>query len=96
MFSLVVVQSLNRVQLFATPWTIVCQASLSFTVFQSFLKLMSVESVMPSNHLFLCHPVGLVVNFCTNYTLLITEALEILIVRRVSLPKFTHTVLITL
>ena len=55
---------------------------------------MSTESVMPSNHLFLCHPVGLVVNFCTNYTLIITEALEILIVSRVSL-KFIHTVFIT-
>ena len=37
-------------------WAIVCQASLSFIIFQSLLKLMSVESVMPSNHLILCHP----------------------------------------
>ena len=50
------VQSLSRVQLFATPWTAACQASLSITNSQSFLKLMSVESVMPSNHLILCHP----------------------------------------
>ena len=42
-------------RLFATPWTTACQASLSFTVFQSFLKLMSTESVMPLNHLILCH-----------------------------------------
>ena len=50
------VQSLNRVQLFATPWTAACQASLSITNFQSLLKLMSIESVLPSNHLILCHP----------------------------------------
>ena len=40
----------------ATPWTAACQASLSFTISWSLLKLMSVESVMPSNHLILCHP----------------------------------------
>ena len=39
-----------------TPWTAVCQASLSITNFQSLLKLMSIELVMPSNHLILCHP----------------------------------------
>ena len=39
-----------------TPWTAACQAFLSFTVSQSLLKLMSIESVMPSNHLILCHP----------------------------------------
>ena len=51
-----VVQSLSRVQLFATPWTAACQASLSFTISRSLLKLMSIESVMPSNHLILCCP----------------------------------------
>ena len=50
------VQSLSHVQLFATPWTATCQASLSATNPQSLLKLMSIESVMPSNHLSLCHP----------------------------------------
>ena len=39
-----------------TPWTAACQAFLSFTISQSLLKLMSIESVMPSNHLILCHP----------------------------------------
>ena len=48
------VQSLSRVRLFVTPWTVACQASLSFTNSQSLLKLMSIESVMPSNHLILC------------------------------------------
>ena len=51
-----VVRSLSRVRLFATPWTAARQASLSFTMSQSLLKLMSIELVMPSNHLILCHP----------------------------------------
>ena len=46
----------SRVQLFATPWTAAHQASLSFTISWSLLKLMSIESVMPFNHLSLCHP----------------------------------------
>ena len=50
------VQSLSRVRLFATPWTTARQASLSITNSQNLLKLMSIESVMPSNHLILCHP----------------------------------------
>ena len=54
--AVVVDQSLSRGRLFVTPWTTVCQASLSFTISQSLLKLMSIESVVPSNHLMLCHP----------------------------------------
>ena len=50
------VQSLSRVRLFATPWTHARQASLPITNSQSSLKLMSIKSVMPSNHLILCHP----------------------------------------
>ena len=50
------VQSLSCVQLFATPWTAACQASLSVTNSWSLLKLVSIESVMPSNHLILCCP----------------------------------------
>ena len=46
---------LSSVQLFVTPWTAACQASLSITNFWSLLKCMSIESVMPSNHLILCH-----------------------------------------
>ena len=49
-------QWLSRVRLFATPWTAARQASLSFTISQSLLRLMSIESVMPSNHLILCRP----------------------------------------
>ena len=52
----VVVQSFSRIRLFATPWTVARQASLSFTVSRSLLTLMSVESVMLSNHLVLCCP----------------------------------------
>ena len=50
------VQLLSRVQIFVTPWTAARWASLSITNSQSFLKLMSIESVMPSNHLILCRP----------------------------------------
>ena len=55
-FQFVVVQLLSCIQLFATPWTEARQASLPFTVSQSLLKLTSIESVMPSNHLILCCP----------------------------------------
>ena len=51
-----VVQLPGCVRLFVTPWTAAPQASLSFTISRSLLKLMSIESVMPSNHLILCHP----------------------------------------
>ena len=51
-----IIQSLSHVWFFATPWTAACQASLSFTISRSLLKRLSMESVMPSNHLILCHP----------------------------------------
>ena len=50
------VQSLSYVQLFVNPWTAAHQASQSFTISRSLLKLMSIKSVMTSNHLILCHP----------------------------------------
>ena len=50
------VQSLSRVRLFATPWIAACQASLSITNSRSLLRLISIESVMPSSHLILCRP----------------------------------------
>ena len=49
-------QKLSHVWLFVVPWTAACQASLSFTISQNLLKLRSIELVMPSNHLLLCHP----------------------------------------
>ena len=56
------VQSLSRVQLFSTPWTAACQASLSITNSWNLRKLMSIESMMPSNHLILSSPSSLVHN----------------------------------
>ena len=53
---LAVVQSFSHIWLFATPWTAAFQANLSFTISWSLLKLVSIELVMPSNHLILCHP----------------------------------------
>ena len=52
----VVVQLLSHVQFFVIPWTAARQASLSFTISLTLFKLMSIESVMPSNHLIFCHP----------------------------------------
>jgi len=56
------VQLLSNVQLFATPWTAACQTSLSITNSQSLLKLISIASVMPSNHLILCPPLLLLLS----------------------------------
>ena len=58
-FVIVFVQLLSHVWFFATTWTTTCQASLSFTISRSLLKLMSIKSVMPSNHLILCCPLHL-------------------------------------
>ena len=58
----VVVQSLSHVRLFATPWTTAHQATLSFTIFRSLLKLMSTESLMPNNHLILYRPLLLLLS----------------------------------
>ena len=52
----IVVQSLSCVSFFVTPWTAACQASMSFTISRSLFKLMSIELMMSSNHLILCHP----------------------------------------
>ena len=60
-----VVQSLSPVWLFTTPWAAAHQASLSFTVSRSLLKLVSIELVMPSNHLVLCRPLLPFVSLCT-------------------------------
>ena len=56
MFQFSSVQFLSHVRLFVTPWTATCKASLSITSSQSLLKIMSTESVLPSNHLILCRP----------------------------------------
>ena len=60
------VQSISPVRLFETPWTAACQASLSIINSWSLLKLMSIQSVMPSNHLILCHPLLLLPSIFLN------------------------------
>ena len=67
-------QSLSRVRLFATPWTAASQTSRSITNFQSLLELMSIESVMPSNHLFLCHPLLLLPSIFPNIRVFSSES----------------------
>ena len=68
------VQSLRRVGLFVTPWTATCQASLSFTNSRSLPKLMSIELVMPANHLILCHPLLLLPSIFPNIRVFSNES----------------------
>ena len=68
------VQSFSCVQLFANPWTAARQASLSFTNSQSLLKLVSIESVMPSKHLILCHPLLLLPSVLTSIRVFSNES----------------------
>ena len=77
------VQSLSRVQLFATPWTAGCQASLSITNSQSLFKLMSIQSVMPSSHLILCHPLLLLPSIFPSIRVISNES-----ALRMSWPKY--------
>ena len=69
-----VVQLLGCVRLFATSWTAARQVSLSFTISQSLLKLMSIESVMPSNHLILCNPLLLLHSLFPSITVFSNES----------------------
>ena len=77
------VQSLSRVRLFATPWIAARQASLSITNSWSSLKLMSIELVMPSNHLILCHPLLLLPPIPPSITVFSNES-----TLRVRWPKY--------
>ena len=77
------VQLLSCVQLFATPWTAACQASLSVTNFQSLLKCMSIASVMPSNHLMLCRPLLLLPSIFPSIRVFSNES-----VLRIRWPKY--------
>ena len=79
------VQSLSRVRLFVTSWTAVHQASLSITDFQSLLKLMPIESVMPSNHLILCHPLLLLPSIFPSIRVFSNES-----VLHITWPKYWH------
>ena len=77
------VQSLSHVQLFATPWTAACPAFLSINNFRSLLKLMSIESVLPSNHLILCHPLLLLPSIFPSIRLFSNES-----VLHITWPKY--------
>ena len=77
------VQPLSHVRLSVTPWTTACQASLSITNFQSLLKLISVELVMPSNHLILCHPLLLLPSVFPNIRVFFSES-----ALRIRQPKY--------
>ena len=77
------VQSLSRVWLFVTPWTAARQASLSITNSQSLLKLMSIESMMPSNHLILRHPLLLLPSIFPSIRVFSKES-----VLRIRWPKY--------
>ena len=68
-----VVQLLSCVQLFAIPWTAARQSLLSFTISQSLLKFVSIESMMPSNHLILCHPLLLLPSIFPSITVFSSE-----------------------
>ena len=81
--SVAAVQSLSHVQLFATPWTAAHQASLSIIISWSLLKLMSIESVMPSNHLILCHPLLLLPSIFPSIRVFSSE-----LVPRIRWPKY--------
>ena len=79
----VVVQPLSHVRLFVTPWTAAHQSSLSFTTSQSLLKLMSIESVMPSSHLILCRPFLLLASIFPSMRVFSSES-----ALRISWPKY--------
>ena len=68
------VQLLSHLQFFETPWTTAHQASLSITSFQSLLNLMSIKSVMPSNHLILCRPLLLLPSIFPSIRVFSTES----------------------
>ena len=77
------VQLLSHGRLFATPWTAACQASLSITNFRNLLKLMSMESVMPSNHLILCYTPLLLPSICPSIRVFSNES-----VLHIQWPKY--------
>ena len=77
------VQSLSCVRLFMTPWTAACQGSPSITNFQSLLKLMSIESVMPCSHFILCHPLLLLPSIFPSIRVFSNE-----LVLRIRWPKY--------
>ena len=83
MIALSSIQSLSCAQLFATPWTAACHAFLSITNPRSLLKLMSIELVMPSNHLILCCPLVLLPSIFPSIRVFSSES-----VLHIRLPKY--------
>ena len=83
-FVVVVIQSLSHVQLFVTPWTAACQAFLSITNSWSLFKLISITSVMPSNHLILCHCLLLLPSVFPSLRVACNES-----VHRIRWPKYS-------
>ena len=83
MSSVQFIQSVSHVQLFATPWTAACQASLSITISQSSFKLMSIKLVMPSKHLILCCPLLLLPSIFPSIRVLFNES-----VLRIRWPQY--------
>ena len=81
--AIVVVQLLSHVRLFVIPWTTAHQTSLSFTISLSLLKLMSTETMMPSNHLILCHPLLLLSSIFTSISVFSNES-----ALHIRLPKY--------
>ena len=81
--TVVIVQSISHIQVFVTPWTAAHQAYLSFTNSQNLLKLISIKSVMPCNHLVLCHPLLLLPSIFPSIRVLSKESA--LCIRR---PKY--------
>ena len=74
LFLFIVVQSQSHVQLFETPWTAAFKASLYFIISQSLLKLISIESMMPSNHLILCYPLLLLLSIFSSLRVFSNES----------------------
>ena len=83
LYNSVVVQLLSHAQLLVTPWTLEHQTSLSFTISQSLLKLMSIELVMPSNHLILCCPLLLLTSVFSSIGVFSNES-----ALRIRYPKY--------
>ena len=81
------VQLLSHVRLFVIPWTAACQASLSITNSQSLLKFMSIESMMPSSHLILCHPLLFMLSIFPSISVFSNES-----VLRIMWPKYWSSV----
>ena len=81
--SCIILLLFSHVSLFVTPWTVAHQASLSFTISRSLLRLMSTELMMLSNHLILCHPLLLLLSICPRIRVFSNES-----VLRIRWPKY--------